>query len=200
MKHFISNFNIKDKRVLSAIKSKFPGGLDFCYTDPPWGTGNIKYWATMNKRMTGSEADILDQETMEDLVVNIICGNVKNYAFIVYGKKQVNSLVRKFKAHPNVKDVQVYSKKYKSGSRWLENMVVCVTLNDASVMDFSFLENANGLKGLKLVCEKFKGKYKTCLELFVGIGHYLKVLDRSGFVVCGNELNKSRLKKALAKV
>ena len=41
MKHKITNGNINHERVENNIISNFPNGLDFCYTDPPWG--NLKY-------------------------------------------------------------------------------------------------------------------------------------------------------------
>ena len=46
----------------------------------------------------------------------------------------------------------------------------------------------------------FKEKYNNVLELFVGIGYYLKILDSYDFTVAGNELNQARLLKALGKV
>ena len=33
---------------------------DLIYSDPPWGQGNVKYWQTMNKKMTGSEPVDID--------------------------------------------------------------------------------------------------------------------------------------------
>lgn len=200
MKHFLTNYNIKSKEVEVAIKNNFPDGLDFCYTDPPWGSGNLRYWQTINKKMTGNDAILLNQDELENIVVKLIAENVKNYAFIVYGKREKNSIIEKFKKYPNIKKIVSYNKHYKSGSKLLENCVICITLNDAPIIDFSFLENLNGLKGLMAVCNIFKDKYKTCLDLFIGIGYYLNILNQYGFTVCGNELNAARLAKAKSKV
>jgi hypothetical protein len=198
MKHVITNFNINDERVEQSLKNHFPEGLDFCYTDPPWG--NLKYWATLNKKMNNVTNEVLNQNQLEDRFIDLITKFTKNYAFIVYGKREAESAINKLKQKPNVKDVQMYYKRYKSGSKFLENVVICVTLNDAMVQDWSDLGKQDGLAGLHTVCKRFTGKYTTCLELFVGVGYYLKVLDSYGYKVGGNELNKTRLHKALSKV
>jgi hypothetical protein len=200
MKHKITNENITSHLVEENIKRNYPNGVDICYTDPPWGNGNLSYWKTINKKMTSAESDLISQEEMEDRISYLITKYVKTYAFIVYGKREAESLTNKLKKYPNVKDVQYIKKRYQSGSKWLENCVLCVTLNDAPVKSFQYLENQDGLKGLEIVCKEFQGVATSVLELFVGVGFYLKVLDKYGFEVVGNELNGARLSKALDKV
>ena len=196
-----TNGNINDPRVEQNIKKHYPNGLDFCYTDPPWGNGNLNYWQTMNNKNNDENMnDQITQEELENIVVNLITNNVNNYAFIVYGKREASSMMSKFKAKKNVKDIQYIKKKYRSGSNWLENCIIVVTLNNAEVKDWSILNGLNGIKSLQKVCEVFKGQYKSCLELFIGIGYYLKVLHKNGFDVVGNELSKARLSKALKKI
>jgi len=197
MRHFITNKNIIDPAVENNIQKNFPNGLDFCYTDPPWGSGNLKYWKTINKKATNLDSDLIDQFQLEDRVVDLITKYVNNYAFIVYGVHQAKSIIEKLQSKANVKDVQYYEKTYANN---LKNCIICVTLNDNEILDFSDLQKTKGLKSLKIICEMFKDKYKNVLELFVGIGYYLKVLDKYGFVVAGNELNSSRLSKALNKI
>jgi len=197
MKHFITQGNITNKRVEENIKKNFPNGIDFCYTDPPWGNGNLKYWKTINKKATNFNSDLITQNELEIKIVNLITENVINYAFIIYGVSVANSLIKKFKNNPKVKDVQYYEKKYANN---FKNCTICVTLNEAPIIDFSFLKDTKGLQSLKLICEKFKDKYKSVLELFIGIGYYLKVLHKYNFVVVGNELNNARLNKAISKI
>lgn len=200
MKHKITNHNIIHPNVEKNIKENFPNGLDFCYTDPPWGTGNLKYWTTLLTKHNGLQEHTINQDELENRFVKLITENVNNYAFIVYGKHQGDSCVAKFKQMPNVKDVQVYVKKYRSGSHWIDNIVICVTLNNAEIVDWSIMQTLKGLSGLKYICERFKGKYTTCLELFIGVGYYLSMLNKNKYIVCGNEMNITRLQRALAKV
>jgi len=200
-KHYFTQGGINHPQVNEMIKERYPEGIDFCYTDPPWGTGNLNYWKTMNNKANPiNMTEQLDQEQLEVIVADTICDNVINYAFIVYGIREAESLMKKFKAKPNVKDVQYIKKKYQSGSKWYENCIIIVTLNNAEVRDFSELNGQNGIKSLKTVCEMFKGKFRSCLEMFVGIGYYAKVLDKYGFDIIGNELNAARLEKAIAKL
>jgi len=200
MRHKIIQSNINDTDIDQHIQQHYPTGVDFCYTDPPWGSGNLKYWKTMNKKMTNRDIDLIDQTQLEDRVVHLITSYVRNYAFIVYGVHQAQSLIDKLKSKSNVTDVQYYEKTYNSGNKPMLNCVICVTLNNAPIKDFSALENLHGLKGLHYVCDLFKDQFKTVLEMFVGIGYYLKILDKYGYDVIGNELNNARLQKALNKV
>lgn len=200
MKHKIIQSNIKDFAIDEHLENNYPNGVDFCYTDPPWGSGNLKYWKTINKKATMTDAELIDQHILEHRVVNVITNHVNNYAFIVYGVREADSLMSKFKNSDKVTDVQYYEKTYNSGSKPTKNCVICVTLNNAPKRDFSALENLHGTKGLHYVCDMFKNDYQTVLEMFVGIGYYLKILDKYGYEVVGNELNKARLTKALSKV
>lgn len=201
-KHVFTQGNISAKNIDKAIKEHYPNGIDFCYTDPPWGTGNLNYWKTINKKMNdGLLIDQIDQQELEERIVPLICNNVNNYAFIVYGVREAQSIMDKFKANPKVIDVQYIEKKYKSGNKWMKNCVIAITFKGSVVHDFTaLLSNENGIKGLVKVCELLKGDNKSVLELFVGIGYYLKVLDKYGFNVIGNELNLSRLQKAIGKI
>ena len=170
---------------------------EFCYTDPPWGNGNLKYWKTINEKMTGQSIGQIDQEHLEKIVVRNIVNYVQHYAFIVYGIKQADSLMQKLDLEKNVTNVQYIEKKYHN----LENCVIAITLNNSPVIDWkNKLTYQNGIKGLDVVCQEFAGKYTICLDMFVGIGYYLKVLDKYGFTVYGNELNQARLDKAFKKV
>jgi len=199
--HVFTHGNINDNQLDIAIAENYPNGIDFCYTDPPWGNGNLNYWDTMNKKMNQQTTDQIDQITLENRVVHLICKHVKNYAFIVYGVREAESLISILNKQPNVTDVQYIEKKYKSGDKWLKNCVIAVTLNSAAKRDwFPILENKNGLEGLHAICQEFKNIYTSCLECFVGQGFYLKVFDKYGFNVIGNELNLSRLQKAISKI
>ena len=199
MRHKITQGNITDLQINKNIEANYPNGIDFCYTDPPWGSGNLKWWKTLNKKATNVDAELIDQEILEERIVELITTYVNNYAFIVYGVHQAESIIHKLKQKSNVKDIQYYEKTYQS-TKAMVNCVICVTLNDASIKDFSVLEGLKGLKGLRYVCELFKDEYESVLELFVGIGHYLKIFHKYNFNVIGNELNSSRLDKAISKI
>tara|TARA_R110002167_G_scaffold344426_1_gene553904 strand:- start:1629 stop:2231 length:603 start_codon:yes stop_codon:yes gene_type:complete len=199
MRHKLTQGNIAGSQLQSLLDT-LPNA-HFCYTDPPWGTGNLKYWKTINKRMTGEEANQIDQQELEHIVVDCITKNVESYAFVVYGIKQADSIMKKFRAKPNVSDIQYIEKKYAAGSKSLSNCVIAITLNEAPIINWvSKLTNQNGIKGLDVVCEEFKGKHSICLDMFIGVGAYLKCLDKNGFTVYGNELNRARLEKAIGKV
>lgn len=201
MRHVLTQGNITGGQLIAALKENYPQGVDFCYTDPPWGDGNLRYWATINKKMTASAVNQIDQPELEKETARLISDHVKHYAFVVYGVNQAESLMAVLRSKNNVVDVQYISKKYRSGSKWLENCVIPVTLNDAPIIDWRpVLENKNGMAGLKAVCEMFKGRYTSCLDAFIGQGFYLETLHKYGFAVVGNELNAARVEKAKSRV
>jgi hypothetical protein len=198
-RHRITQGNIAGgqlQRMLASLPM-----ADFAYTDPPWGTGNLRYWDTMNKKATGDEIAQIDQHELEGIVCDTICRYVRHYAFIVYGKREADSLASMFFQRPNVSAVQIIPKQYRSGSKWMDNVVIAVTLNDAPERDWlPVLKDKNGMDGLKVICNEFAGKYQYALDMFIGIGYYLKALDRAGFTVYGNELNRARLEKASGRI
>lgn len=200
MKHKIFNYSIEHPDLLVNFKRELPQKADFAYTDPPWGNGNLGYWKTIAKRQTGKEHHQIKQPEMEDCLVNILDQTVKHYAFIVYGVKETPSLVEKLTNTARVSNVQVVTKEYRSGSKWYKNTMICVTYDNNEIIDWSHLEGFKGMKTLYAVIRFAEAEnYKTVLEPFVGIGHYLKQLHRDGFTVIGNEYNSARRDKALAK-
>jgi hypothetical protein len=199
--HVLTQGNINDNQLDIAIAQNYPNGIDFCYTDPPWGNGNLKYWDTMNKKMNQVETDQIDQERLENRCVELICKNVKHYAFIVYGVREAESLMLKLKAQPNVTDIQYIEKKYRSGAKWLKNCVIAVTLNSAPKENWTgLLTNQDGRAGLHVVAKMFKGKYQSVMDCFIGQGFYLETFNEYGFDVIGNELNQARLTKAISRI
>ena len=42
---------------------------DIVYADPPWGPGNLKFWQTMNHKMTGAEPLPTDIDAFLDCVL-----------------------------------------------------------------------------------------------------------------------------------
>ena len=199
--HVLTHGNIKDSQLDAAIKENYPNGIDFCYTDPPWGNSNLKYWETMNKKMNGQSTDQIDQLLLENRVVRLICDNVREYAFIVYGVHQAESLMNIIKEQKEVTDVQYIEKKYKSGNKWLKNCVIAVTLNDSPIENWAYtLADQDGLAGLEVICKLFQYRYRSVLDPFVGQGFYLEILHKYGFNVIGNELNQARLDKAVIRI
>ena len=55
------------------------------YSDPPWGEGNIKYWATMNKKMTGDTNVPVPLDTFLGSIFDAANRYVSHYLLIEYG-------------------------------------------------------------------------------------------------------------------
>jgi len=198
--HILTQGNIKGDQLRKALDQHFPSGVDVLYTDPPWGQGTIKYWNTLNKKNTGDDTEILSVEQIETIIVDYIMEYVKQYGFIIYGKREAAGMMARL-TKTGLRDIELIPRTYNSGSKRLPNVVITFRTPLAPAIDWrSLLEGTNDMDTLRIVCDQLAGKAKTVLDMFIGIGDYLKMLDRYGFTVVGNELNSARLEKAIAKI
>ena len=73
----IGKHRVKHGDIMDGIDDLMDGKqADIIYTDPPWGQGNIRYWQTLNKKMTGAER----KEIKYDAFINQIFKVCKKYA------------------------------------------------------------------------------------------------------------------------
>jgi hypothetical protein len=69
--------------------------INVLYSDPPWGDGNLKYWATMNKKQTGAEFEALSYDNLIARLDQII-KHVDGYVFIETGLRWEEKLMDHF--------------------------------------------------------------------------------------------------------
>jgi len=46
--------------------------VDILYSDPPWGDGNLAYWQTMNRKMTGAETPQVKHDELYDRIMGLV--------------------------------------------------------------------------------------------------------------------------------
>ena len=61
--------------------------VDILYSDPPWGDGNLAYWQTMNKKMTGSDVPQVKHDQMYDRILDLINRYVQGFVFLETGMR-----------------------------------------------------------------------------------------------------------------
>lgn len=64
--------------------------VDFVYSDPPWGEGNLKYWQTMNLKMNpGTLRRDVSLSSFLDRIFDVYLRYTKENAliFIEYGQR-----------------------------------------------------------------------------------------------------------------
>lgn len=72
--HSVALGSVEDINYQELLQGKRASIL---YTDPPWGDGNVRYWATMNKKMTGQDKKPLSYHEMIEILARIIRENVE---------------------------------------------------------------------------------------------------------------------------
>lgn len=169
------------------------------YSDPPWNNGNLKYWATMNKKQTGEIFTPLSFDQLIDEIKHCIINHVEGYVFIESGKKTINSIAEKMNdVLYNLKLFDVY---YKSGNKWLPNKILVAGTNPK----YFFQKNLTGIhcNGFKLpdICiGAVKKKGGIVLDPFCGLGNTAKATIKHNMIFRGNEFNQMRLSKTIKEI
>lgn len=193
--HRVTNASIEDvilDEMLRGVK------IDILYSDPPWGDGNMKYWVTMNQKMTGKIYPQLTFQSLLDRIFNIVENHVSGYVCLETGLRWEQKLIDEMKKH-GMYHIKSFRLKYKSGSKMIDNvMVVCGT---AEQYEFPFtgyneLYNYYGKDLVTLVISKLPGK--IVMDPCCGMGYTAYAAVNNGKVFYGNEFNSKRLSKTIA--
>src|SRR5690554_2589593 len=123
------------------------------YSDPPWGPGNIKYWETLNKKMTGQAKPNIEFEKFLNSFFSILNTYAENLVFIEYGIKWVD-VIKKYSESHGFKYLNILTQTYKSGSKYLPNHLHIIAKNPAEYVYLMSNEYKNSLKestGLNMV-------------------------------------------------
>jgi len=162
------------------------------YSDPPWNNGNLKYWATLNKKQTGKSYKPITFEKMIFIIKHIIDNYVKGYVFLEVGKNQTDYV--KSQLTDVLYNVQVQSLRYKSGNTLLENKIIIGTKNP----EFYFNKDVSHYRGIQLpmVCiNRVSKEGEIVLDPFCGMGYTAQAALNSKMIFYGNEFNSLRLSK-----
>jgi len=172
---------------------------DIFYSDPPWGTGNIKYWDTMNKKQNGIQDSTgnFDVDNFLKIVLNNAKLHTNGWVVIEYGKRW-NAKIRDYAEKAGL----IYC-----------NEVECTYSGDHLVDIFFFrtdrkmeidLAGIYHLSGYKCVREIFKLLRPEAggigMDLCCGMGYTAQACVDNGLTFIGNELNKKRLSKTIARL
>jgi hypothetical protein len=167
------------------------------YSDPPWGDGNAKYWATINKRHTGQVVEPLKYKEIIEIIKKTIVENVDGYIFIETGNRWLEETLEIIK--PVVHNIKIHNLVYKSGSKMLPNpLISCSTSRD--LVFPACLDGMSGLDVPKAAIQSVAKPDEIVLDPFCGMGYTAQAAIDNGMLFAGNELNAKRLQKTIAKL
>ena len=121
---------------------------DFIYSDPPWGQGNLKYWQTMNFKMTGMERNEIDYNNFIYVLFSVLQKYSKDRVVIEYGQRW-NDDIKKLSKQFGFIHHGSFENLYNAGSKMLPLDIHILSKNpidDYLTMDF-FYNSCLGLKG-----------------------------------------------------
>lgn len=166
------------------------------YSDPPWGDGNLKYWATINERMTGRRFSPLTYSQLLSRLKDLIQRYVTGHVFIETGKRFVDRALADFK--PVINRAHAYKIKYRSGSRFIENYLIHGWTNDSGAAPFDF--DPTGMAGYSVVercIHEVSLPQEIVFDPCCGMGYSARAAVNAGMRFFGNEFNTARLEKTI---
>jgi DNA modification methylase len=176
---------------------------DFIYTDPPWGQGNLTYWQTMNKKMTGKERNQIDYNKFIDYFFSLMSRYAKDKVVVEYGQQWHDDIVILSKRHGFIHNGSCKSL-YRSGSKLLPLDMHFLSKLQPYEVTSEIQKDCMDLKGFTLVdkifdhlCPKNAG---IVLDAMCGMGYTAQATVNRGIAFRGNELNAKRLEKTIARL
>ena len=173
---------------------------DFIYSDPPWGQGNLTYWQTMNKKMTGAEPVSINYEEFLLFLFLQIKKYAKDKVVIEYGCKWNDDVKRRAEEVGLVHHGSTVCY-YRAGSKMLPCDIHFISTGSPIVLADDFKDQCTKLQDLKLVKSIFDyleiPDQGICLDPMCGMGFTAQAAKDRGLAFRGNELNRKRLQKTI---
>lgn len=194
-KHILSHSDIMTLDLNEFYKNK-PYIL---YSDPPWGSGNLKYWQTINNRM--NKINYISTRNIHefiDKIFRIIFYHVEFLSFIEYGigwDDMIIEYINKYSLKLNSK----IAIRYKSGNALKPHNLYIISKDEFDLGSnyIHSIENTFGYDTLKNALLPFVKRDKIITDPCCGLGYTARIAKETGMIFYGNELNKKRLDKTI---
>lgn len=174
---------------------------DIFYSDPPWGPGNLKYWDTINKKMNPDAKSYefgFDVDRFLETVLRSAKKFSKGFVVIEYGKRWTHKVENMGKAFGlyYCGTVEVL---YDNAKRPLD--VVFFHVDEPKDLDLSSVYHTAEYTTVKTIFGLLGAKEGgTGMDLCCGLGYSARACIDFKMKFIGNELNKKRLEKTMAKL
>jgi hypothetical protein len=179
------------------------------YSDPPWGGGNLKYWATMNKKHNGTETVPAELGAFLERIFGIARDHVSHYLLIEYGPRW-KEMIQTYGIKAGFTPVGITVLKYRGGATTLPLDLHFFAKKGSGAQypaDFaSTVQDSIGYETLTRVFGALAPALRRLspqpivLDPCCGMGYTSQAALDFGLVFRGNELNRTRLEKTLARL
>ena len=196
-KHKVRHGDIHDTAEVAYLVA---GALaDIYYSDPPWGSGNMKYWDTMNKKMNNitTSTGNFDVDKFLQLVLTNAAHHTSGWVVIEYGKRWIQN----FKDYGEAAGLTFCDQIETVYANNLPMEILFFHTEGFVELDPSPIYH---LKGYRCVKEVFKllkpASGGIGMDLCCGMGYTAQACIDNDMTFIGNELNKVRLDKTIARL
>jgi hypothetical protein len=174
---------------------------DLIYTDPPWGQGNVRYWQTINQRQTGAERQDIEFGAFLARVFDVLARYAAGPVFVEYGirwRPEIESQTKRCSFRIELRCPSLYA----SGSNLLP-LDFYVLSRQPLAIPAGYADMVGRLKGKDLPIQAtapFATAGGIILDPMCGMGYTAEAARRHGMRFRGNELNRHRLEKTIARL
>lgn len=202
MIHTIGRHRVKHGDITKGIHDLMQSErANIFYSDPPWGAGNLKYWQTMNNKMTGAMPQEVDYSEFLTSIFKTAVTYTDGPILIEYGIRWRNDIIQYGEGfglkHHGIADLL-----YRSGSKLLPLDLHLFSKGNISIPEnyFEKLRGTIGYETVRRAVLPFALENATILDPCCGMGYTASVAIESRMRFRGNELNSARLDKTIAKL
>jgi|TARA_Y100000004_G_C8856010_1_gene386860 hypothetical protein len=194
-KHSFFNGDITKGAIDKLMENK---KFDILYCDPPWGSGALKMFNTLNSKMN----NLPKEEVSWEFFLESFCKIINNYSnedslvILEMGTKFTNDLKLFIEMNTNFKLRQIFYPYYRNNNKIYAQNITYFSCKNDFLFDSTKIDNTIG----KLATENIFAqcpKKDIVLDPCCGFGLTLKMAVKYDMAFFGNEINQKRLDKCL---
>lgn len=175
--------------------------VDIFYSDPPWGSGNLRYWQTMNTKMNGVDKKEINYWAFINRIIEVAVKYTTedSIIFIEYGKRFTKDVIEMAEQKGLIL-IEVIEMVYSSENLPLDLIILSKKPITVSKEYIDSVYHTKGLDSLRNAIKPFVFKGAKIMDPCCGMGYTAQFAIDNGLTFFGNEINLKRLQKTIARL
>lgn len=207
----IGPHRVRHGSVMESLDPLVIRPASFFYSDPPWGQGNLNYWRTMNRKMTGQDVIQPDLATFLDRIFEVMVTYTTDDAvmFIEYGTRWAEEITRRAERH-NLRILARSTPLYAAGGKMLPLHLYTMSKVTRGVPEgyTAAIDGTSGPATLRAAVipylphdpTQYTVEPQIILDPCCGMGYTAQLAVENNLTFFGNELNAARLNKTIERL
>lgn len=204
-RHRVRHGDVTDRNGIAKLMSA--DMADIMYSDPPWGDGNIKFWATLNRKMNGHINQPAPLDDFLSAVFSVAKTYVSRYLLVEYGVRWAD-LIQSRGAAAGFVSHGIVKLRYRAGAKLLPLDLHLFARPgeafpvgyEAPIVDtYGYTTNQRAIGPLAEIVKRSK-QNAIIVDPCCGMGYTAQAACDYGMAFRGNELNAKRLSKTIARL